>query len=422
MAKAIEQLEATRNTAEAGGERVALAAKEAEAELAALRLRLSQQDAALRSHERASKEAAKTFEAARAAEERSAAACLGFAAAARESEADLSKARSKVAALEQAVRSKEQDLLKMAKQSEADRAQAEAALTRAEARAGEAAAKLETALAQARSRISLLESASAARDKEVEGLQRMVDSARAEAAAAGAPSSSRGGGGGEIEGGELLGESSAIIRRLEGELLATKSRLVHLEHVARTRSVGDALSSEDCSMRRVLVRVLGPSLLFPSSCVVPRPALLPSQGAGGRQDPRRAVRQGRQGGAQGGEGQGGLRGAQAGLGRQRPAAGGRGQRGQGDGGRRRRRLARDAAGRDRLAVRQCGTIVCPPNHRSSLLAYIAYPRAIQETECDRCFPLRSPGTRRSARASRRSWPPPGPSCGCWPISCARRRT
>ena len=78
-------------------------------------------------------------------------------------------------------------------------------------------------------RITHLESSLITKGKEVEGLQRMLDSARL---AAHHPQP-----GGEGDGGRegREGDKSEAVGRLEAELAATRSRLVHVEHVSRSR-------------------------------------------------------------------------------------------------------------------------------------------------------------------------------------------
>ena len=78
-------------------------------------------------------------------------------------------------------------------------------------------------------RITHLESSLVTKGREIEGLQRMLDSARLSAH----HQLQRGVDGDGEEGGG--GDMSEAVGRLEAELSATRSRLVHVEHVSRSR-------------------------------------------------------------------------------------------------------------------------------------------------------------------------------------------
>jgi hypothetical protein len=86
-------------------------------------------------------------------------------------------------------------------------------------------------------RISYLESAFITKDKEVEGLQRMLDSANSTARAAtdATGTASRLHLPATACGGAPPGTEKEYIQKFEMELAANKARLAHLEHVARSR-------------------------------------------------------------------------------------------------------------------------------------------------------------------------------------------
>ena len=100
-----------------------------------------------------------------------------------------------------------------------------------------------SALPPPQARITQLESAMVTKGKELEGLQRMLDAALSQKAPHQSQLQQAGsGGGGAAEGwgGSLGGggvDGDVRTYKLEAELVAARSRLVHVEHVSRSRWV-----------------------------------------------------------------------------------------------------------------------------------------------------------------------------------------
>ncbi|KAG1659544.1 hypothetical protein FOA52_016167 [Chlamydomonas sp. UWO 241] len=142
-------------------------------------------------------------------------------------QAELAEARARASGAETSVRVKERVLESHFKQSATEGNAVAGSASKAQSRLQGDLAKTEAALGQARARISLLESFLVTKDKEVEGLQRLLDGART-----GAPPASPSAGLSSS-----AGADSESVRRLESELAACRARLVHVEHTARSREL-----------------------------------------------------------------------------------------------------------------------------------------------------------------------------------------
>ncbi|EFJ49191.1 hypothetical protein VOLCADRAFT_117327 [Volvox carteri f. nagariensis] len=166
------------------------------------------------------------LEAAQAAEAKAAEQRRQSEEALRKVESELAAERQRAVQLEGQVKSRDREMEKLNRQLDADRDQSGNAATAAGRETStlkDAAARSEAALCTARARVTQLESELLAKERQLEGLQRLVGSSRAGDAEAAAAAEER----------ACRAEEAA--RRLDVELAAVRQRYAHLEHTYRSR-------------------------------------------------------------------------------------------------------------------------------------------------------------------------------------------
>ncbi|GLC50209.1 hypothetical protein PLESTB_000354400 [Pleodorina starrii] len=166
------------------------------------------------------------LEAAQAAEAKAAEQRRQSEEALRKVEGDLAAERQRAVQLDGQVKSREREMERLGRQLDAGRDQSSSAAVTTErevAVAKEAAAKAEAALSTARARVTQLESELVGKERQLEGLQRLVGNSRAGDAEAAAVAEER------------TRRAEEAARRLDAELGAVRQRYAHLEHSFRSR-------------------------------------------------------------------------------------------------------------------------------------------------------------------------------------------